>query len=399
MLGNRLSPGSSKASQIFHVVSITLLILSLVGCGIESSTEKAVEAFNRAIRDIQNDSSQWRSVLQRLADELPEDISTVIRNDVQNLASRSIAEAGDQFSCRVDFLANRAIQSLERVKTKLLGGDPTPQTPMFCKLVPVSVDLNVDPATWRSITIHGYDMNQVDENGQLFGVVMLDSYGNVVGTIPESKIFRGTHYEVSFTVDVNMAKEFVSRQVAKLAMSWSGKNQVFLESQGQVGIVRWESKRITYRDQPTGSCPNQPPPTRGDKDFDTGDEDPTDVRLAGEMRISDNRQIILGRVYLWAQERHPDYTTVEGWSEWCPVYQADPFYQIINYVPNLRSVQDAVVTTHGDQHYARPHGEVVQEFVAWIDRDGDEAGDWTHVVAYWRPINVTVERLLPEWWK
>lgn len=407
MASNIISPLRWKNARILRFLVGMLLILSLIGCNIgpniDKASQKAVEAIDRAIKEISNNSSQWQYVLQKLVGELPGEINSTIRNEVQTLASRSIAEAGDEFSCRVDFLGNRAIQALGNVKAKLLGESPTKLTPMFCKLLPLTVDLNIDPVNWRSITLHGYDMDMVDDNGSLFGIVMLDPSGAVIGTIPEGKIYRHTHYQVSFAVDVQFAKTLMEYQVAKLAVSWSGKNQEFLETQGQVGVIPWERIRYTIPDHPSDCYEYTPPSTWGDRDFDTDDDDETDVRIIAEMKLSDNQQAIMSHVYLWAREREPDNTTVEGWSDWSSVYQAQPYIRIIYFSPSTTSVQDAVVTTHGDSqgklYYDRPSGEVVTRFVTWIDRDGDEAGSYTRVYVCWRPITITVERFLPEWWE
>jgi len=98
-----------------------LSVVLLTSCGSCDSIDEAISVIDRGIEDITSESSSWQTVLQRVAMNLPNDISNTIRQDAQQLASRSIAEAGIEFRCNVDFLGDRAIRSLQQLKAELRG--------------------------------------------------------------------------------------------------------------------------------------------------------------------------------------------------------------------------------------------------------------------------------------
>src|SRR5262249_473087 len=160
-----------------------------------------------------------------------------------------------------------------------------------------------------------------------------------------------------------------SNGIVKILVSWNNSTVGF----PQVVVVPW-----TPRQQPNlvvhpGKSPRYTPPRiGGDADFDTDDGNPTAVRLRGE--ITENEQHILGRVYMYAHERDPDHTTVEGWSNWQSLYAVPQGWKIISVRPTAASEVNAQLTGHETPDYGTPAGEVVQNFHVWGDRDGDEAG-------------------------
>jgi hypothetical protein len=358
-----------------------------LGEHIESSVDKALEVIDRGIRDIERDMYSWQSVLQRVANQLPEDISETVRVDAQSLAARSIAKAGIEFRCEVDFLANRAIESLRRLKAELLNQNPPPLPPTFCQ-VEESIDLNVSPTKWSTKILTGYDLDHKDSAGRLLQFQLLTAQGSTI-PLPESRIGRTTHYQITLNLG-GMASQLHSRRITKIVASWNGKRQIH----PQIVIIPWEAKRQTITVNIGNTGPYYPPRIGGDRDFDTHHDEPTDVRVRGEMHITQGA--IRCEVYMRAREREPDHTEVEG-SSWARAYTAPQGWWIVAVHPNVASTHTAVVTGSGRLTFSRPAGEVVDHFEVWVDRGGDEAGTWTRVTVHWRPLNVTIEELRPEW--
>ena len=59
----------------------------------------------------------------------------------QSLANRSIASAGVEFRCNIDFFfERRAIEALKRLKAQLLKQNPPPLPPAFCQVDPPAID-------------------------------------------------------------------------------------------------------------------------------------------------------------------------------------------------------------------------------------------------------------------
>ncbi len=360
-----------------------------VGMGqMASSVDRAVTVIDNGIAAINQNSASWQSVLQRVANELPEDISQTVRVDAQNLATRSISTAGVEFRCNTDFLANRAVQALQRLKAELRNQKPPPLAPAFCQVSPDNIDLKADPARQSTVSIYGYDLDQRDSEGKLFQVMLLTSQGTRI-PLPESRIGRTTHYQVTLNLG-GYFKELYDKKVTKIIVSWGGSTSGFPE----VIIVQWEPKRERYTQSIGVTGPFYPPHTGGDKDFNTG-SGPTDLTLKAEMQKTDT--VVRVRTYMFAREQKPDNTKVEGWSSWSTAYTAPAGYRIISVNPNTNSTCSGVVTQQGLLKFDRPAGEIVEYFEVWVDQSGDEAGSFTKVTTHWRALEITIETIKPSW--
>jgi len=375
--------------RLIIVAAVLLSTLSMAGC-IEPPIQEAVKVIDNGIRDIGQNSASWQAILQRVANQLPQEISETIRVDAQSLANRSIATAGIEFRCNVDFLANRAIESLRRLKAQLLKQNPPLLPPAFCQVDPASIDLKVSPTRWSTVILAGYDLDRKDGATKPLQILLLTGQGSTI-LLPESRIGRTTHYQITLNLGA-MARQLYNDRIAKIVVSWGGKSDGY----PQIVVVPWEAKRQTNTAVPIGQTgPYYPPRTGGDADFDTGDDDPTNLEVRGELSISE--QAINSRMYMYAHEVEDDYTEVKGWSSWSRAYTPPQGWRIVEVRPNVTSIHSAKVTVHGRITYSRPAGEVVDYFEVWVDSDGDEAGTWSRAITHWRPLNITIEEVMPEW--
>lgn len=361
-----------------------------------SPIDRAVQAIDNGIKDIRGESSAWQTVLSRVAKDLPQEISAIIRTDAENLATRAIAATGEEFKCGVDFLANRAVSALEQLKAKLLNQTLSPLPPEFCQVIPSSIDLKVSPAQWPVITLHGYDLDHKDPAGNLFEIRLQDETGQVVATLPETRIGRTTHYKVTVNLG-QMASTLYNSKIRKLLSFWGGSQ---MSAKGQVVIVAWEAGRKTEYVAPNATTyqplyTKQPNHPIGDRDFDTDDDEPMTVDVTAEVTLYNNR--LISRVYMKAYEPRDDWTAAEGWSAWATHYSPPAGWRIISYRPQATSTHHANITSHGEKTYNRPTGEVTYRFVVQGDRDGDDAGVYTDVEVNWTTLEVTLQQTEPEW--
>lgn len=371
---------------------VAALTLTLTGCGIGQVADAVKEATNvidNGIRDISANSSAWQVILQRVAAELPKEISETIRLDAQSLANRSIATAGVEFRCNVDFLGARAIASLQALRSKLLGGTPAVLPPSFCQVDPVSIDLNAAPEHWSTLLLSGYDLDHPDAAGARFAVSMLTTDGRTI-PLPEAQIGRTTHYQVTVNIG-GMGPTMHQQQVAKFVVSWDGQTSGFPEAV----VIAWRPVRQTLSQRVLGTTPYMPPWAGGDRDFDTGSSDPTDLTVRGEMTVDPTS--VKTRVSMTARERRPDNTKVEGTSVWSNAYTAPAGWKIVSVNPTSSSTGTRVVTNHDVIKIDRPAGEIVEYFEVWVDRDGDEAGLYSQVTAHWRRVDIVIEQTMPSW--
>jgi hypothetical protein len=376
-------------------VLLAIALVALSGCfgkaieQVTSTADRAVAVIDRGIEDIRTESASWQTVLGRVAQELPQDISEVIRTDAQNLASRSVAVAGVEFRCNVDFLANRAVASLQRLKAKLQGRAMPPMAPGFCQVVPDSIDLKASLDRQSKVTLHGYDLDNLDNKGERLKFVLVPASGDPI-EIPEERIGRTTHYQVTLNLG-EMARQLHTTRAVKIVSSWSG------DTNGlpQVLVIPWEPSRRPERKNIERTTFMPPKIGRGDADFDTHDDEHMSVDVRGEFDIQ--ADTIKCRVYMHAKEERSDWTEVGGWTEWATAYGAPRGWRIVDVRPRTNSTHTANITNIGLQVYQRPAGEVVSQFNVLGDRRGDEAGTWTQVEVHWRTVEVTLEQVAPEW--
>lgn len=383
--------GVSRSRRLLAAI-LAALCLGLGGCGlgqVADAVKQATDVIDNGIRDIGANSSAWQVILQRVAADLPKEVSETIRLDAQSLANRSIATAGIEFRCDADFLGARAIASLQALKTKLLGGTPLVTPPSFCQVDPASVDLNAAPARWSTLQLSGYDLDHPDAAGARFAVSMLTTDGRRL-PLPESLVGRTTHYQVTVNIG-GLGQTLHQQKVAKIVVSWDGKTAGLPEAV----VIAWRPARQTLGQRVLGATSYMPPRTGGDRDFDTGSSEPTDLVVGGEMLVDGSS--VKTRVSMYAREREPDHTKVEGTSPWSNAYTAPAGWRIVSANPTSPSTDRRAVTSHGVIKLDRPAGEVVEYFEVWVDRDGDEAGTYSRVTAHWRRVDIVIEQTTPSW--
>lgn len=383
----------AKRRSVSLAVVLVLVAGLAAGCGlgsIGSAIDRATKVIDDGINGILARADVWQRTLERVAQDLPGDVAEIVRTEAQNLATRTIAQAGTELMCVTDFYARRAVEALNSLKDLLLGRGAGPEKlpPAFCQVVPASVNLNDAPASWATVTLHGYDLDHTDSGNNLFTVLMQNASGTTT-PLTETWIGRTTHYQVTLNLG-SLGRTLHDNNIRKLVSSWNNSTVNLPE----VVIVPWMPERRT-ESATLGSTFYMPPHTGGDRDFSTDDDEPTSVRLRGTLTQSGNN--IDSRVYMFAREDDPDHTMVEGTSPSARVYTAPSGWTIVGFRPNAEARHFARVTEHGEQQFSRPAGEVIDHFSAFVDRGGDEAGTWTHVIAHWRIIEVTIEETEPEW--
>ncbi len=371
---------------------IGYLCFALSACGLPSSIDEAVRVIDNGIEAIRTGSANWQTVLQRVADELPKDISTEIRTDAQNLATRSIALTGVEFRCGIaDFLQKRAIRNLQYLKAKLLKQNPPLQPPEFCQVSPPSISLSDPPNNWETVILTGYDLDYKDGSGKPFQFLLVNAGGQTT-SIPEIQIGRTTHYQVTLNIRT-MARALYSGGIGKIVVLW---DNAIKNDAGQVVVIPWSPQRRTeYRNPGSLSC--QPPKVAGDADFSTGQGNPADIAL--RAWIANTGQRIVGNVFFQARERGGDNTTVSGTCDGL-LYSAPENWKIISVRPSDPSPVDdllKVPMTTGQMLFPRPAGEVAESFYVYLDRAGDEAGIWTRVEVRWRQLEAEIEEQVPTW--
>jgi hypothetical protein len=383
--------------RLFSLLILGVSLFLWTGCGLPAAIDRATDAATRvvdnAIMDLNRNSADWQNIVQGVARDLPDDVAEIVREEAQNLATRSIAQAGAQFSCMVDHYANRAEQALRRLRQILDGESPDPLPPMICLVAPAAIDLNTNPSSWDTITIHGYDLDHLDVNGDRIAFAMW-SNAQYYDSIEDSAVGRTTHYQITYSVR-KVVERLYDQSITKIIPQWEGTLSGPIN--GEVLVNPWRPSTKPIPHEPNGTT-HIPQHVGGDKDFDTDGEDP--VRVEVKAYISNNAQFVFGAVYMYALELTGDNTEVQGLSEWVPLYEAPRGWKIIDVTPSSASeVGPISITSEGVHDLERPGGEVVVRFTVQVDHDGNEAGDWTRVTAVWNKLNIEIEETQPSWYR
>ncbi len=328
---------------------------------IEDLTTRTVNVLDDAIDALETQSAAWQTILQEVQSKLTDAAQSTIRNEIANLVTRSIAQAGVEFRCNADFIGARVRQHLIRIKAQFLRQPVPPVEPALCQVVPIAVDRTLVPGRLTQVEFYGYDFNEA--NG--LRVFLERTPGGRLDVT--DKLDRPTHYAMTLKF---------------------GATGVPLDSASQRFVLEWETKQISTIAviQPaTPVCvskvvpasPNrvtfQPPRTRGDGDFSGNGP-----RVSVVVSLLTTPQGISARVYMRAKETEDDWTTAEGTQDFS-LFSPDPGWRIDRVVSSQFATHAYTDGNHERDSFNLGAGGLVKRLEYVGDTSGDEAGTRTKV--------------------
>jgi len=257
-------------------------------------TEKVLSSLDNAIGELNASQANYQEILQNLINELPSEVQSTVTNEVSNLLTRTVAAAGSEFRCDIDFLRIRVQQCLIRIKAKFLNQSLPPIEPQLCSVVPLAIDMNLEPSRRNKIEFYGYDFDIT--NIQVF----LENNNNKIDV--SDKLDVPTHYHMTLNLGSNGVP--ISQLSKRIILRWNNKD-ISTIAIIQPNPVICESS--TYQFQPT-SISYMPPLTRGDEEF--AGHGPEIYALVS-LKIENKRNLV-ANVYMRAKETKSDWTTAEG---------------------------------------------------------------------------------------
>ncbi|HYX71857.1 MAG TPA: hypothetical protein VE732_03745 [Nitrososphaera sp.] len=377
---------------LFPLLPIIYLALSFSGCGlgkVKDSVDNAVSVIDEGITTIDQDSTKWQATIQEISDKLPKDIQSTIRNEMDQLVARSIARGGVEFRCNTDFLGQRATLGLKRIKALLLKQQPEPIKPSFCQVSPEALILNAPNSSRQTILIAGYDMDQVDNSGQPLRVLLFSDKNGAKVNLDEGRIGRTTHYLIALNVaGADFEKLLRDKKISKIKISWGDSSAGLPE----VLVVPREAQTMTKPNVVFGPVTYTPPKTGGDADFNSKPDHPMEYKVKGESKIDGSK--IMVHVYMMGAESQSDWTKVEGWGPWQTAYTAPPGWKIKSVRPIGISETTGSTASHSKILAHLSQGEAVNKFEIFGDTEGNDAGIYTRVTAYFTPVTIELEEVV-----
>lgn len=333
-------------------------------------TEKVISSLDNAIGQLNSAQANYQEILQKLIEELPQEVHSTITNDVSNLLNRTIAAAGAEFKCNIDFLRIRVQQALIRIKAKFLNQPMPPIEPQLCMVVPLAIDMNLVPQHLNKLEFYGYDFDLTNIE------VILENVNNRINVT--DKLDIPTHYHMTINLGSNGVR--LSNKSKRLILRWNNKDiSTIAVIQPNPNIC----ESSTYQFQPP-TISYMPPLTYGDREFaGNGPE----VTAYVNLRIEDRRKII-ARVYMKAKENKKNWTTAEGFKDFI-IYTSDP-----------NKVIESIITPTSDSYFyiddniymdEFPGSGLVRKFRFMGDGEGDDVGYHTRVEIDFNNIRIQLK--------
>lgn len=162
---------------------LSILTFNVQGCSIQDILDsfkddfneqsdqwrfETVNALQRAIDSLNQASQDWQTILNNLKEELPNEVQSTIKVEIQNLIKTTIATTGVEFRCNSDFINNRIKLHLQKIMNNFKSQFPSifpgrkPQVnivPTICQTTPDAIEKKHVPERVSKLTIYGYDFN------------------------------------------------------------------------------------------------------------------------------------------------------------------------------------------------------------------------------------------------
>lgn len=363
-----------KKKELARRVAIALALLTgcpdTAQCTNESANWRGTveRQLEDLARDINANSAQWQDLVRDTIDELPDEVQSTIRVELQNLLSRGISEAEVSFQCGVDFLASRISEGVRGILAKFKGQAPPPKVPHFCSVVPPV--LLADHAAETGLMFYGYNFDAATD----LQVSLVDTVGN--GTDITNKVGRPTHYLLTLSfgptgVQLTPTSDWIVLRFSGL------EHTVDVE---QPTLPPCESRTDTLLDL---AVEHVPPLVEGDAEFDGNGP-----FVYSQTRLIMNPQEISAEVYMRAAETTSDWTRAES-KRIYHLVTAPPGWAItaVAGIVGLRTDELAYTDNNGVDDSFSGSG-LVRRWVFTGDTSGDEAGTETKAKIDFRTLQV-----------
>jgi hypothetical protein len=361
------------------LLAAPLLIGLVGGCGLGSKLggfqetgQDAVAALDRAIDALERNSAAWQSVLQNTTKELAGEAQSTIRNEVADVLNRSVAAAGTEFRCDLDFIGTRVRQALIRIRARLLGQTIPPVEPALCQVVPAAIDMGLDPSRRNKLEFFGYDFDTSP-----ITVTLHDQSGNTIDVT--NSLDRLTHYHMTLNLGLNGVP--LTSTSNRITLEWQGKQISSVAIIQPATPVCREQTEVYARDTYLSFTP---PHTRGDREY----KGHGPQVWANAQWTHDDFNVIL-RLWMKAEETQSDWTTAEG-ERYETYYVAPPGWRIESLSGGMDSSAHYTDTDHEEDRLGGGPSGPIREFVFRGDRSGDDAGIHTGVDVYFNPLTVNL---------
>jgi hypothetical protein len=365
-----------------NLISAFFIVFVLVGCGLKRTiqdtaqdlTNNTVAMIDDAIDEITHESESWQATLQELSEKLTDEAQSTVRNEVENLANRTIAAAGSELRCNVDFLGARVIQALQRIKAELLKKPIPERNPAICQVVPSAIDMNLTPNRRNKVDISGYDFD--NQPIKLYLVTNDNQKVDVTYAIN-----RLSHYHLVLNLGSNGV--LLNENSGRLVLEYKD-SQISSIAVTQPVIPDCREEEISFSPDVITFIP---PHTKGDREYDGNGPN-----ISARVNIYVDNNTIKARIYMRAKETKSDWSTADG-SGIFNIYTAPSKKRIMAIVSDKETNTNYTDSGHSEDFFEKGNGELIKRFAFIGDTDGDDAGTRTRVKVTFNRVVVKLKEI------
>jgi hypothetical protein len=371
-----------------HLFFALFLLFLPVSCDITNKLEaeltmvreQAVLSLNDGINALQNESSDWRSVLKDLQNKIDTRVQDVLTYNVPYITNLASQRALSTVLCVKESVKDEVVYYLQVMRAELITGKlpSLPQT-KICGTSVSTIDLNSPRNIRNQIIYTGYSIHTKDSIHAVFvkektvveipksklGFPDISNITLSLAEFPDTLLANYTHIQLMYNKDV----------ISSIGIDKK------LPEPPTVEITTTDQRQIIWI----------PPHTYGNKDFDKDGP-----KMISHVYLKHDGSRVYAQIYLYAQETKLDYTTATGTSQWVEIYSIKPNYRInrikdpTDYLNILRNNNQDYVDSSFDDYIMET---VVGRAILVGDTDGDEAGTRTKITLNLKSFNIEIQKI------
>jgi hypothetical protein len=351
----------------------------------ESALTRTLNVIDNGLADLNNQSNDWKNVLEGMQAQLTEDIQSTIRNEITQLIQRSTEAVSSNVKCIIDLVRSRVKEDLLDIRAELvtfassalkpadLLNIPSPALkPFVCTIIPAVVDMALSPNERNHIEIYGFDF----EKNSNMQVLLMDSTQTI-------NVTQYLDYPTRYMMTLNLGGSGipVSSTSQKLVLKWQG-NEIH-----SIGIIQ-PTTPICITKYPEAFIPHvmsyMPPKVNSDTEFNGNGPE-----VWVTLNLENTGSSILAHLYMRAKE------TKSNWTEAAGIKTSEislPFLEAgyrINSIISPTSDSLYYVDNNTDpDNFAST--SAVNNFYVVGDTDHGDAGEATMVTVTFNPIKLSL---------
>jgi len=211
----------------FSSLFFVLLLLSFSSCGIfnkeiEEIKEVLIGTANsttaildQAVSDLNGNAENYGNIMQEAIDKIDDQN---VKNQLSNArddANKIVATAGTEFKCSIQFTADFLKKKIKAIKADLLNRPIPKELPVFCQIIPASIDMN-RPANQRNeICLTGYFLKEDFSKYKLYHYA---SNGNKT----DKTISLTVSTDFKLIINLGSSGITINENSAKLSLTYDG---------------------------------------------------------------------------------------------------------------------------------------------------------------------------------